>query len=162
MKNRVNRVLAFADLRKKVPPTATGEPIVDTYKLTYNDDGSVEIVVAGKRNIVAEIQSHADSVDLHKILEQCKVTGDVSPLFKTEGFYGDLVGFPTNYAEAIQKLAEANHIWDQLPTETKEKFDNDVNQFFATAFSDSWIQKIGMIKEAVEEDDPKESEVKDE
>lgn len=142
-----NRVLRF---KTRHVPSKSGEKLVDEFKLTYNDDGTQEVIVCGKRDIYAEIQSHADSVDIHKIIEMCIVTGNEEPLYKTKGFYGDLVGMPKTYAEALQKAAEAEHLWSQLPTDVKEKFDNSVEKFFATAFSKEWIEKIG-----IKEDEPK-------
>lgn len=139
---RTNRVLNFKD--RTFESTKSGEKIVPTYKLIYDDDGTQEVVECGKKNIYLEIQSHADSVDVHKIIEMCMLTNDPSPMYKQMGYYGDLVGFPTTYAEALQKLQEAENVWKGLPTEVKEKFDNSVTQFFATAFSDDWIKKIGI------------------
>lgn len=145
----MNRVHHFTD--RNFEPTRSGEKIVPTYKLIYDDDGTQEVVESGKKNIYLEIQSHADSVDVHKIIEMCTMTNDDSPLYKTMGFYGDLVGFPTNYAEALQKLQEAENVWKALPVDVKEKFDNSVTQFYATAFSDEWINKIGIVKDIKEE-----------
>lgn len=139
---RQNRVLNFKE--RVFIPTRSGEKIVPTYKLTYDDDGTQEVVECGKKNIYLEIQSHAESVDVHHIIEMCMVKNDPTPLYKTMGYYGDLVGFPTTYAEALQKLQEAENVWKGLPTEVKEKFDNSVTQFFATAFSDEWVKKIGI------------------
>ena len=152
-----NRVLNFTDLREAVPCTNNGERLVTQYKLSYNDDGSKEIVVDGYKDVYEEIQSHADSVDIHKIVERCTITGDMSELYKTEGFYGDLAMFPTTRAEALQMLAEAQNIWDKLPIDVKKKFDNNVDNFFSTAFTDEWTKKL----EIKQNEKIKESEVKE-
>lgn len=152
-----NRVRNFESLRWEVPDTNPGERLITTYKLSYDDDGSKELVVDGYKDVYEEIQSHADSVDIHKIVERCTMTGDMSELYKTEGFYGDLAMFPTTRAEALQMLAEAQNIWDKLPIDVKKKFDNNVDNFFSTAFTDEWTKKL-----EIKQDEPiKESEVKD-
>lgn len=152
-----NRVLNFADLRNQAPSTDPGVRLITTYKLSYDDDGTKELVVDGYKDIYEEIQSHADSVDIHKIVERCALTGDMSELYKTEGFYGDLAMFPETRAEALQMLAEAQNIWDKLPVDVKKKFDNNVDNFFSTAFTDEWTEKL----EIKQDDHIKESEVKE-
>lgn len=152
-----NRVHKFADLREDVPCTNNGERLITVYKLSYDDDGTKELVVDGYKDVYEEIQSHADSVDIHKIVERCTMIGDMSELYKTEGFYGDLAMFPTTRAEALQMLAEAQNIWDKLPIDVKKKFDNNVDNFFSTAFTDEWTKKL-----EIKQDEPiKESEVKE-
>lgn len=152
-----NRVVVFKELRKEVPSTDPGQRLIETYKLSYDDDGNKELVHDGYKDIYEEIQSHADSVDIHKIVERCTITGDTSELYKTEGFYGDLAMFPETRAEALQMLAEAQNIWDKLPVDVKKKFDNNVDNFFATAFTDEWTKKL-----EIKQDEPikEESEVK--
>lgn len=152
-----NRVRNFMELRKEVPNTDPGQRIVEQYKLSYDDDGTKELVVDGYVDVYEQIQSHADSVDIHKIIERCTATGDMSELYKTKGFYGDLAMFPKTRAEALQMLAEAQNIWDKLPVSVKKKFDNNVDNFFSTAFTDEWTKKL-----EIEQSEPiKESEVKD-
>lgn len=152
-----NRVRNFADLRKEVPDTNPGERLIEQYKLSYDDLGNKELIVDGYIDIYEEIQSHADSVDIHKIVERCMLTGDTSELYKTEGFYGDLAMFPKTRAEALQMLAEAQNIWDKLPIDVKKKFGNNVENFFSTAFTEDWTKKLEITQnEPIKE----ESEVK--
>lgn len=154
-----NRVRNFIELRKEVPNTDPGERLITMYKLSYDDDGTKELVADGYKDIYEEIQSHADSVDIHKIVERCTMTGDMSELYKTEGFYGDLAMFPTTRAEALQMLAEAQNIWDKLPVDVKKKFDNNVDNFFSTAFSDEWTKKLEIKQdELIKESEVKENE----
>lgn len=148
----VNRVIKFANLREQVEPTSSGNRINEVYKIEFNDDGTQDLVVCDHVDTYEMIQSHAASVDLKKIIERCTITGDTSELYKTEGFYGDLVGFPKTRAEALQMLSDANMIWAKLPTSVKEKFDNDVNKFFASAFTEEWSKKLEIVKEDIKEE----------
>lgn len=145
-----NRVRNFAGMFE-VPDTNPGERLVKKYKLSFDDDGTKELVPDGYVDVYEEIQSHADSVDIHKIVERCTVTGDTSELYKTEGFYGDLAMFPKTRAEALQMLAEAQNIWDKLPVNVKKKFDNNVDNFFSTAFTEEWTKKLEIVPEQNEE-----------
>ena len=145
-----NRVRNFAGMFD-VPATNAGERLVQKYKLSFDDDGTKELVPDGFVDVYEEIQSHADSVDIHKIVERCTITGDTSELYKTEGFYGDLAMFPKTRAEALQMLAEAQNIWDKLPVDVKKKFDNNVDNFFSTAFTEEWTKKLEIVPEQKEE-----------
>lgn len=141
-KERVNRVVYFKDLRDKVPYTDPGQRFNDVYKLTVEDDGTEKLVVCGKVDTYEMIQSYADSCDLKAIIERCTRSGDYSELYKTEGFYADMTIVPKTRSEALQAFAEAENVWNKLPKEAKEKFDNDVNKFFASAFTDEWFKKL--------------------
>lgn len=141
-------------LRETVSPTRSGDRIKEEYKLTFNDDGTKELVVVGKIDVYEMIQSHKDSVDVHAIIERCAVTGDLSELYKRKGFFADLADFPTNYAEVLKNTAEAEYLWKKLPSEIKEKFNNDVSQFYATAFSKEWYSKLAI--DAIKEEHVKE------
>lgn len=142
MKERVNRVVAFSDLRKKVPATYSGDRLNPEYKLQINDDGTEELVVTGFIDTYEMIQSHADSVDIKAIIARCTSSGDMSELYKDEGFYADMTIMPKTRVEALQAIAEAENVWMKLPKEAKEKFDNDMNKFFASAFTDEWYSKL--------------------
>lgn len=142
------RAQKFKELRSAVPDTNPGERLIEQFKLSYDDAGNKELIPCGFLDVYEEIQSHADSVDIHKIVERCTMTGDTSELYKTEGFYGDLAMFPTTRAEALQMLAEAQNIWDKLPVEVKKRFDNNVDNFFSTAFSDEWTKKLEIKQDA--------------
>lgn len=134
----------YRSLRLEVSPSKSGERIKEEYKLTFNDDGTKELVVVGKVDVYEMIQSHKDSVDVHMIIERCATTGDLSELYKRKGFFADLADFPTNYAEVLKNTAEAEYLWKKLPSEIKEKFNNDVSQFYATAFSKEWYEKLAI------------------
>ena len=151
MKDRVNRVVYFSDLRKRVPPTYNGDRLNPEYKLQINDDGTEDFVVIGYVDTFEMIQSHADSVDLKAIIARCTSSGDMSELYKNEGFYADMTIMPKTRVEALQAIAEAENVWMKLPKEAKEKFDNDVNKFFASAFTDEWYSKLEIptVKEEV-------------
>lgn len=155
MEKRVNRVRAFNDIRMEVPCTYEGDRLNPDYKLQIEDDGTENLVIVGYTDTYEVIQSHADSVDIKAIVERCTITGDTSELYKTEGFYADMTIMPKNRAEALQAIAEAENVWNKLPIEAKQKFDNDVSKFFASAFSDEWYKKleIPQEKEVVKQED---------
>lgn len=140
---RVNRVINYVNevIHK---PTCCGDRLIETFKLSFNDDGTKELVVDGHKDIYAEIQSHADSCDVKAIIKRCTITGDTSELYKNPGFYGDIINMPNTYADVLKAAQEANNIWNKLPANVKEKFDNDVSKFYASAFTKDWMDKLGI------------------
>lgn len=132
------------DIRKDVEKTCPGSPILDIFKLKFEDDGTQTLEKIGEKNIYEEIQSHKDSVDIHVILGQCMRKGDYSLLYQREGFFGDISEMPTTYAEVLQHVADAEELWKQLPAEVKEKFDNSVAKFYASAFTPEWTEKLSL------------------
>lgn len=146
----VNRAVQFAFLKEDLPQTNPGERFVDQYKLTYLDDGTETLEVCGKIDVYEKIQSYKDATDIKAIIDRCIITGDMRELYKSEGFYADMTIMPTSRIEALKSLAEAKNVWQQLPADVKEKFDNDVSKFFASAFTDEWFKKL-----EIKTDDPK-------
>lgn len=151
----MNRGITFKSEEKFY--TSPGSRIVDMYKLKFNEDGSHDLVVCGKKDTYEEIQSHKDSCDIKAIIERATITGDMRELYKTEAFYEDMTIMPKSRVEALQSLAEAENVWNQLPAYVKEKFDSDMNKFFAQAFTDEWFSKLE-IKKDIKEDIKDESE----
>lgn len=125
----------------------SGEKLIDEYKLIINDDGIEEVVPCGKIDWYAEIQSHADSVDIHKIIEHCTMTGDFSEINKAVGQYGDTVGMPKTYAEVLNLTINAKHEFEKLSPEVRQKFNNNINQFVMEFGTDEFHKKLGLVSE---------------
>lgn len=136
-----------------------GDPIYIKYSSKVMDDGRIQLTPSGKINIQEKINSYRDSCDINVILRRLK-NGDLSAMdaFNAEPLYGDFTEFPKGYREVLQFQIDTQRHFDELPTEVKAKFDNDYNQFIATAFTEEWIKKLGTVekKEEVKTEDGKE------
>lgn len=126
-----------------------GSPEKVLYTGHYNDDGSFDLIEKGKTNIYNEIQSHADSVDIHVILARYE-NGDVNALNQIQGSFGDFTGLPQNYAEMLNFLIDRKAEFMALSPETREKFGNDFNRYMATAGSTEWCANLGLFEKPVE------------
>ena len=133
--------------------TNHGERLVDEYKLTYLDDGTETLEKCGKIDVYEKIQSYKDQTDIKAIIDRCIITQDMRELYKTEGFYADMTIMPKSRIEALKSIAEAQNVWNKLPAEVKEKFDSDMNKFFASAFSEEWYKKLEIPTENPKFDD---------
>ena len=122
--------------------TNTGDGYIDEYQLRINKEtGEEELIQIGKRNMYEEIQSFKDSADITNILNRY-INGESDLLHKVNGVYGDFTNMPTSYADYFAKVKEAKAIFDTLPDEIKDKFDNDAEKFFLEFGTDSFVDKV--------------------
>lgn len=86
-----------------------GSPIKKEYQLRETKDG-MDLVEVGETNLYRYIQSHADSVDIHKILERCALIGDYGLLERAPGVYMDITEMPKSLAEAYDQIQNARDL----------------------------------------------------
>lgn len=77
-------------------------------------------------------QSEAAACDINNILAQYHRTGVITHLARHQGHYDDWTGF--DFHEAMNTVAEAQQLFDELPSKIRKKFANDPAAFlqFAT------------------------------
>lgn len=119
-----------------------GTPIKTMYGPKYDEDGVLHLIETGKANLYQEIQSHADSVDIHVLLERYQ-QGDPGVLARVQGAYGDFTQMPTTFAEALNTMIAAEQYFMGLPKETRAKFNNSFQQFIAQMDNPSWASDVG-------------------
>lgn len=125
--------------------TDPGDPIHVVYGSKVQPNGMIKLEPIGKENTDDFIQSFAESTDISFILAKL-AAGDTSVLNQRQVMYGDFTKAPTNLAEAMQLQIDSRNAFDRLPVEVKQKFNNDPNQFFASAGEAAWFDKLGLLK----------------
>lgn len=130
--------------KKKIEPVFSnpGTEFVDTYEIELVD-GVNTLVVTGKTNVQEFIDSYAESTDIVNILTRF-MNGDTSVLNPREGQYGDFTNVPSTYAEMFDRARQCENLFDSLPIEIKQKFDNSYvkfwsdfgSEYFDTVFND--------------------------
>lgn len=123
--------------------TEKGNSVKIVYSAKVNDDGTIELVPSGKEDWQAYIGSFADECDINVIVARF-VNGDVNALNVRNGIFGDFSDMPKTYAEMLQLQINAKTQFDGLPVDVKEKFNNDFNQFIASAGTVDWLNKLGV------------------
>lgn len=113
---------------RKIVNIEPGSGIKDEYQLRVVD-GTKTLVKTGQTDLYEYIQSHADSVDIHKILERCALMDDYSPLMRMPAQFMDVSEMPKNLAEAYAAVQDAENFFNRMPTDIKEKYDNNFIQF---------------------------------
>lgn len=118
-----------------------GELFEIEYSSKVLPDGTIVLKEAGKIDIKQMINSQRETTDIAYIMNAIE-NGD-SSMLNNNGFYGDMTAFPKTFAEVLQLQLDAQRSFYELPTEVRKKFDNDFNQYFATAGTDEWNEKLG-------------------
>lgn len=119
-----------------------GSPIKTLYSPKFNEDGVMYLVESGKANLYQEIQSHADSVDIHVLLQRY-VQGDTGVLARVQGAYGDFTQVPHTFAEALNTMIAAEQYFMGLPKDVRARFNNSFQQFIAQMDNPSWASDVG-------------------
>lgn len=130
-----------------------GSPIKIEYQLRIIDNAE-EIVETGKSNLYEYIQSHADSVDITKILERCALIDDYSILNRMPTAFMDVTGMPTNLAEAYAQVQDAKNFFDRMPVNIKEKYDNNFIDFLGDLGSEKFTKNVVEFLNSQKKDEP--------
>ena len=124
-----------------------GNPIHVIYSPIVDKNGNVELKATGKENTDDIIQSYAESCDIKNILKRVG-EGNLDLLNQRVGQYGDFTKLPNTLAEALQMQINSKMLFESLPVEVKQKFDNDSNKFFAQSGNEEWFEKMkGVLPE---------------
>lgn len=112
--------------------------------------GSVEILEpVGKSSLYDYIQSHADSVDIHKILERCALMDDYSILNRMPANFMDVTEMPKSLAEAYSMVEDARKMFERMPTSVKESYDNNFVEFIQDIGSEKFVKVVGEYVDSV-------------
>lgn len=118
-----------------------GDPIHILYAPKVLDDGQIELVEAGKENTDEIINSYKESTDIQIILQRAAI-GDMSGLNVKNPMYGDFTQVPKTFAEVLQLQMDSERLFNNLPADVRQKFDNDKNKFFAQSGTVEWYENI--------------------
>lgn len=123
--------------------TSSGDGTVEVYELRSDSKGifTDELVLTGKKSLFDEIQAYHESTEIANIINRY-ANGETDVLYAVDGVYADVTKAPTSYADYFKKVREAEKIFNNLPEEIKDKFDNDPEKFFLEFGTDSFINKV--------------------
>lgn len=108
----------------------SGSKIVADYGLVTAEDGSTVVGVVGEKNLDAIIQSNKDTGNVALLVAKYNA-GDEEALNRVRGVYGDFRNMPTTYAEMVSRLNECRSVFEALPVDIKEQFDNNPDVFWS-------------------------------
>lgn len=108
-------------------------------------NGVSTLVEVGRTSLFDFVQASKDDTLIYNILSRYE-RGDESALNRVGGVYADVVGMPTNLAEAKASIIRFENMFENLSSEDKEKFNNNVNEFLmAIATADTSIEMPNVV-----------------
>lgn len=107
----------------------SGSKFVNTYEYRYID-GVKTLVPAGEKNIQDYIDSFAFDADINIIIAKF-LNGDTTVINKVVGQFGDFRDCPTTYADLFDRVQKCENLFNSLPVDIKEKFDNSYEKFWS-------------------------------
>lgn len=123
-----------------------GSPIHITYAGHYDEKGRVVLEESGRENIYDQIQSHAESCDIHVLMKRY-LNGDVTALSHAQGQYLDATQFPKTYADMLNFVNEQERAFMALPADVRAKFGNSFTEYLAASGEPDFLDRLGIKKE---------------
>lgn len=120
------------------------------YRAQLDEHGHLELIEDGKESVYDYIQSHRDSVDLHKILDRFQ-QGDVAALSRVQGVYADLTSMPKSYAEMLNAVIAGEQYFAGLPLEVRARFGHSFQQWMVSMDQPDFAEKMGWQQPAHEQ-----------
>lgn len=133
--------------------TEPGSRYVDIKVPHVEEDGRITLEVTGKTCLYDEIQSYADSVDIHKIMQRY-ANGDMSALQARAAAFMDVTNIPTTMAEMLNTIMDGERFFTELPPDVRDQFNNNFYQFLTEIGSDKFKAAFGITEKVVEPVEP--------
>lgn len=108
--------------------TESGTKIKKNYQAYFDESGNRELREVSTENRYDYIQSFKDSVDIHVILKRF-ANGDKDVLTQRQGAYGDFTIMPKTYAELLNRVIDAENIFNSLPLEERAKYNHSMAEW---------------------------------
>lgn len=139
-------------------PTEAGESVRRTYLWERNEKGEKVLRLDQTIDQQAEIDSYLEETKLENIIRRASIDPDIAARLMPDTGRGiqDYTEAPQTLAELQNIMLRAKQIWEEVPKETKLKFDNDVDNFIASFGTIEWAKNLGIYKE--EQTEPKVTE----
>lgn len=120
-----------------------GTRVKTLYGPIFDKNGVMSLQEIGKHNLYDEIQSHADSVDIHVLLQRY-AQGDVGVFARVQGAYGDFTQMPRTFAEALNTMIAAEQYFNGLPVDVRAQFGHSFQQFIASMDAPDFTSRMGI------------------
>lgn len=130
-----------------------GSRLRKLYHGRVDNDGVFDLVFDGEEDLYDQIQSHAESCDIHTIMKRFEA-GDLEVLSQRQGVFGDFSEFPTNYAEILNSVIAGENYFNSLPVEVRSKFNHSFREWMASMDKPDFLDRMGITKDEPSIDDP--------
>lgn len=120
-----------------------GDRIRQLYEARVDNNGTVDLVEAGRENLYDYIQSFKESCDINTIVKRF-AAGDTDVLARRQATYGDFTQLPGTYAELLNTVIQGENYFNSLPLETRAKFNHSFREWMASMDNmQEFVEKMG-------------------
>ena len=120
-----------------------GDRIKQLYEARVDNNGTVDLVEAGRENLYDYIQSFKESCDINTIVKRF-AAGDTDVLARRQATYGDFTQLPGTYAELLNTVIQGENYFNSLPLETRAKFNHSFREWMASMDNmQEFVEKMG-------------------
>lgn len=120
-----------------------GDRIKKLYEARVDNNGSIDLVEAGRENLYDYIQSFKESCDINTIVKRF-AAGDTDVLARRQATYGDFTQLPGTYAELLNTVIQGENYFNSLPLETRAKFNHSFREWMASMDNmQEFVEKMG-------------------
>jgi hypothetical protein len=133
----------YEDEKPKRKPNEPGNIMEPQYKERYDENGNPYLEQVGEVNTYEKIQSYRDEVDPMSILARY-AAGDTT-VMANPGWYIDTSKLPANYIEWRNMMNEQKEKFEALPLEIRNRFNNNFDNWAATAGDPEWLKNMGIM-----------------
>lgn len=138
--------------------SSPGSPVKLIFTPAF-EDGQIVLNESGKFDISEFINSYADSTDMSFILARL-AAGDSSVLNVSQGFFGDASILSHDHRAALDTVISAQTYFDNLPKETRDKFNDSFVEWIQSAGTKEWVSRMVVNPDSFVPANSTESEVK--
>lgn len=104
-------------------------------------NGTIKLVPDKEIDLQEKYNAEYPATTIDNILANCNPMES----FADDGMHGiDATKLPSTFAEFLQIQIDRKREFDRLPVEVKQRFNNDVSQYMATAGTEEWFTKVGI------------------
>lgn len=128
--------------------TPHGTIYLNEYQEELNDNGQLNLVKTGEKNIYAMIQEDADSVKIENILHAVAM-GDLAALKQREATYVDATTMPSNLMEAQNIIIKAKDEFYKMPLEVRKEFKNDPDVYVSEMGTKEFFEKLAPYNDKI-------------
>lgn len=130
-------------------PTEAGESVRRTYLWERDEKGEKVLRLDQTIDQQAEIDSYLEETKIENIIRRASIDPNIAARIAPDldGGIQDFTEMPHTLAELQNIMIRAEQIWDEVPKETKLKFNNDVDNFVASFGTVEWAKNLGIYKE---------------
>lgn len=120
-----------------------GDRIKQLYEARVDNNGTVDLVEAGRENLYDYIQSFKESCDINTIVKRF-ASGDTDVLARRQATYGDFTQLPGTYAELLNTVIQGENYFNSLPLDTRAKFNHSFHEWMASMDNmQEFVEKMG-------------------